>query len=119
MFGLDAVGISHPDVVLDVARHRAPDLFLIDVMLPKTSGIEVAEDLRRNGFAQTPMVALSASSIMQDLARHSGVFDGVLAKPFDIDRLLATIQEAVIDAARYRQTVSGNGETVPASRAEI
>ena len=92
-YGFVPVGVRHPDLVLDVAACEHPDLFLIDVMLPKRGGVELAETLRSNGFADVPMIALSASPIMRDLAVHTGVFDAALTNPFDLDRLMRCIVE--------------------------
>jgi CheY-like chemotaxis protein len=105
LFGLTAVGIRHPELVLDVARHEQPDLFVIDMMLPGRSGVEVAEELRHGGFAHVPMLALSASPVMRDLAMHTGVFDAALTKPFDMQRLMRCIW-SLLDAPTPQQSVT-------------
>jgi DNA-binding response OmpR family regulator len=74
---------------------KKPDMFLIDVMLRGTSGIEVARDLQRAGYAKTPMVAMSASLTMVRFAEESGLFREVLEKPFDIDGLAALISRCM------------------------
>lgn len=43
--GYDVIGLGYPDLVLEVVGHERPDLILMDVMLPKRSGIEVADQL--------------------------------------------------------------------------
>jgi two-component system response regulator MtrA len=108
MDGFDVVGVSWPDLVLDVTRQVQPDVILIDVMLPRRSGIEVAEELRAHGFEETPMVAMSASRVMQALAQHSGVFQACIGKPFDLDALIGTIERAMREGAG----VPGQGGTV-------
>ena len=85
----------HPDVVLDYARRDMPDLFLIDIMLPKQSGIEVADRLWLNEFGGTPMIAFSASTVMRDLARHTHLFCEVLPKPFDLTQFLDAVERAI------------------------
>jgi CheY-like chemotaxis protein len=79
-----------------VVTHERPDLILVDIMLPKSSGIEVADKLWMNGFGTTPMIALSASSVMVDLARQSPFFDVVLRKPFDMEELLDEVQNVLL-----------------------
>lgn len=93
--GLASVGVRDPDMAVSVARRIKPRLFLIDIMMSRMSGIDVARDLRATGFDHTPMVAMSASNLMLQLAEHSRLFDASLPKPFDlvvlrhvIDRLL-------------------------------
>ena len=95
MEGFSVVAVSHPDVLEESIAAVEPSLFLIDIMLPRTSGIEVAAQLRRNGFTQTPMVAMSASRLMSHLASESGVFTETLDKPFDIVTVLDCVQRLV------------------------
>ena len=64
------------------------DLFLVDVMLQGTSGVEVAETLRRHGYDSTPMIAMSASRSMLHAARSSHLFQEAIRKPFDLDTLI-------------------------------
>jgi CheY-like chemotaxis protein len=72
-----------------------PALFLVDIMLPDVSGVQLASDLRRSGFPATPMVAMSASPFIVDTARQSSVFQEVLAKPFDFEELLTAIHRYI------------------------
>lgn len=75
-----------------VETHR-PDLVLMDLMLPVMSGIEASQSIKANasrGVADTPIVAMSAGVNLRAAAGGLPV-DGVLAKPFDIDELLATV----------------------------
>jgi CheY-like chemotaxis protein len=95
--GYEVIGLAYPDLVLQVVAHERPDLILMDIMLPKKSGVEVADQLWVNGFGATPMIALSASFIMADLARQSPFFECVLRKPFDMDELLGDVR-TVLDA---------------------
>ncbi len=76
-----------------------PAMFLVDMMLPNTTGIELARELKATRYAQTPMVAMSASNrVLQDAA-DSHFFEGTLPKPFDLSDLLAVVgQYATIGA---------------------
>jgi two-component system phosphate regulon response regulator PhoB len=69
----------------------SPSVFLIDIMLPGKSGIEVAQELRADGFPQTPMIAMSASTLMIKVAEDTGLFDETISKPFELDQLLGTV----------------------------
>src|SRR5947209_110605 len=90
MEGFSIVCIE-PRQVDTLCTRQDVELFLIDIMLPGMSGIQVAERLRRKAFTDTPMVAMSASSLMLATAQSSGLFQDVMGKPFDVDRLLATV----------------------------
>jgi DNA-binding response OmpR family regulator len=89
--GYRAVGVDRPSLVLSVARQEKPDLFVIDLMLPEISGIELAQELREQSFSRTPMIAMSASTLMVNVARQSGFFRATVAKPFDFDELMGQV----------------------------
>jgi CheY-like chemotaxis protein len=95
--GYGVIGLRHPELVLEVVAHEPPDLILVDMMLPAQSGIDVADRLWVNGFGAAPMIAMSASGIMLDLARQMPFFDALIRKPFDIDTLLSTVDRALAD----------------------
>jgi two-component system, OmpR family, copper resistance phosphate regulon response regulator CusR len=68
------------------------DLILLDVMLPRRSGIEVCQNLRASGSA-VPVLMLTARDAVQD--RVQGLDTGAddyLTKPFDFHELLARIR---------------------------
>jgi DNA-binding response OmpR family regulator len=88
MAGYRVVGLTHPALLDQLAPNSPPDLFLIDLMLPTTSGIEVAQRLRARDYAHTPMIAISASRLMQQFAHESHLFQATIAKPFDVTALL-------------------------------
>lgn len=74
-------------------------LFLLDMMLVGTTGIEVARILRANGFADTPMIAMSASGQMLRAATDSRLFAATLPKPFELTHLLETVSRFTDQAA--------------------
>ena len=95
MTGYDVTSVMHPDQVIDEALRVHPDLFLIDVMLPGMSGIDLAERLRSSRFHTTPMIAMSASAGMLQVAAQSGMFQDTLAKPFELVALLDAVERLV------------------------
>jgi DNA-binding response OmpR family regulator len=93
--GHQVIGLGYPDLVLDVVGREKPDLIVIDIMLPKVSGVEVADRLWVNGFGSIPMIAMSASTIMLELARSTPFFCSVVRKPFDMVELLSEVELAL------------------------
>jgi CheY-like chemotaxis protein len=89
--GFTVTGVGQPSRLERVNLTVPPDLFLIDVMLPGISGIELAERLRQQGFGGTPIIGMSASRLMTKMASESGFFVDVLNKPFEVADLLARI----------------------------
>jgi CheY-like chemotaxis protein len=59
--GYEVICAEDGQAALQLARGQQPDLILLDLMLPKVSGLEVLEFLKSNpGTAQIPVVVLSA-----------------------------------------------------------
>jgi CheY-like chemotaxis protein len=92
--GYQVLCFEHPVPVIQFQETDEPlDLFLIDIMLPEMSGIELARRLKDLGYRDTPKIAISASEQCVHQARRSGLFDAVLPKPFDIDDMLTAVEQ--------------------------
>jgi CheY-like chemotaxis protein len=85
--GYIVICLSHPRLAKELDE-STPKLFILDLMMPELNGIALAEQLRDDGFATTPMIAMSASSTMLRAAEDSQLFQGTLTKPFELTRLL-------------------------------
>ncbi|MEU0876994.1 response regulator transcription factor [Lentzea sp. NPDC005914] len=76
---------------LTAARSEAPDLVLLDVMLPDRDGFEVVRRLRAGG-AQVPVIYLTARDGSDD--RITGLTvggDGYITKPFSLEEVIARV----------------------------
>lgn len=80
---------------LEAAETTGPDLILLDLMLPKMSGMEVCKRLRSKG-SDVPIIMLTArgQSIDKIMGLKNGA-DDYVTKPFDVMELSARI-EAVL-----------------------
>ncbi|MFM8802545.1 MAG: response regulator, partial [Planctomycetia bacterium] len=68
------------------------DIVVLDLMLPRASGLEVLRAARRAGV-RTPVIVLTARGAMPDkLEGFEAGADDYLVKPFAIDELLARIE---------------------------
>lgn len=77
---------------LDYARSEKYDGIILDIMMPGMSGLEVLEQLRKEG-CRTPILLLSAKAEVED--RIAGLdlgADDYLAKPFVMGELLARVR---------------------------
>ena len=76
---------------LAVARGDAPDLVVLDWMLPGLDGLEVCRRLRASG--KVPILMLTAKDSVGDrvLGLDAGA-DDYMVKPFNLDELLARIR---------------------------
>jgi two-component system alkaline phosphatase synthesis response regulator PhoP len=89
---------------LERARSQKPDLVILDIMLPKLSGLEVCKTLRGEGFF-TPIIMLTARG--QEIDKVVGLelgADDYVTKPFSIRELLARVRAILrrTDGARKR-----------------
>jgi DNA-binding response OmpR family regulator len=105
---------------LAAARGGGFDLLLLDVMLPRLSGIEVLRSIRAEGNA-TPVLILSAKG--DEVDRVVGLkigADDYVAKPFSRPELLARI-EAVLRRERRAASAAApdRGERVVSGDLEI
>jgi DNA-binding response OmpR family regulator len=76
------------------------DLIVLDVMLPKMSGLDVCRELRRNG-SQTPIIMLTARG--QEIDKIVGLrvgADDYVTKPFSFMELLARVEAVLRRATR-------------------
>jgi len=76
-----------------------PDLVLLDILLPKISGLEVCQRIKSSVEGEdTPVILMSAiykSYKMQIDARQKYKADDFIEKPFQISKLLAKVQQIV------------------------
>jgi two-component system, OmpR family, response regulator len=83
------------EAALEMAAAGAYDLILLDYMLPKKNGVQVAEGIRARG-QQTPILMLTARDSDEDVrrGRAAGVNE-CLSKPFKFDDVLNRIHALV------------------------
>ncbi len=76
-----------------LARDWRPDLILMDVMLPGVDGGTAIRRLKSDPeTAEIPIVAMSAGRTIRRQSDELSEADAALAKPFDIDALLAQVE---------------------------
>ena len=73
-----------------------PDLILMDIYLPMRSGLAVAQELKRDGLADIPIIFMTASKEknLRERAEELNAV-GFFEKPFDTEKLLAAISRAL------------------------
>lgn len=89
---------------LRLAQHESPDLILLDVRLPDLNGLQVLEQLKKNGDARA-VIMITADPQLDDVksALKLGAYDFV-GKPLDFEELRVTIQNA-LETNRLRSEV--------------
>lgn len=100
MEGFDVVTAEDGAVALEKARASRPDIIVLDVMMPRMTGHEVAAELKADpSLADVPVIFVSAKAQGADVARgmELGAADYV-TKPFDpidlVDRVTAVLDQS-------------------------
>ncbi|MBN1657376.1 MAG: response regulator transcription factor [Anaerolineae bacterium] len=87
------------------ARREPPDLIILDVMLPGLGGLDVCQRLRADGWADLPILMLTARDAVPDrVAGLDAGADDYLVKPFAFDELLARLRALLRRKRRSDET---------------
>lgn len=132
--GIDVDLVSRGDEALDAFRKKAPDLILLDVMLPGIDGVEVCKLIRAQSMV--PIIMLTAKGETEDVVRglEAGA-DDYMVKPFrhaselvarvrtrlrrtntDVSGII-TIGDLKIDVQAHQ--LMRNGKQIPLTRLEF
>ena len=91
---------------LKAFKDQSPDLVLSDVRMPKMSGIEVLEEIRKNS-PNTPVVLMTAQASLQSAIQAVNLgATHYVQKPFENDELLAVLARS-LDWGRLKQENAG------------
>lgn len=100
--GYEVSEASNGEDAFEIARHRNPDLALLDVRMPGMSGIELGRMLReRTGVPFLYLSAYGQADIVKDATEHGAL--GYLVKPLDIPQILPSIEAALARAGEIRK----------------
>ena len=93
--GLDVAACGDGAIALALATRDAPDLILLDVMMPVMDGVETLDRLKAEpATAHIPVIFLTARVQPRDLERyHAKGALAVIAKPFDPMTLAAQLRQ--------------------------
>lgn len=95
--------------VVEAVRARAPDLVLLDVMLPGRDGLDICRELRQ--FSQVPIIMLTAR--VEEIDRLLGLelgADDYICKPFSPREVVARVKALL-------RRANGGVTTAPATPA--
>jgi len=92
--GFDVVTAGDGNAALSQAERHAPDLIVLDMMLPKRSGFLILEKLKRKDATRPKVIMITGNEGLrhQTYAEVLGV-DDYIKKPFSMERLLQRVRE--------------------------
>lgn len=90
---VDAVVVANGALVMDSVTARRPDLVILDVELPGLNGLDVFDLLRSDAHWQgVPVLFLTGLPERAETANARIGVHEILAKPFDVDDLIASAE---------------------------
>jgi len=112
--GFRVVSATNGDDAWKVLLDEQPDLAVLDVRLPRRSGLDLVDGIRREpGFQQLPVILVSAlaetESRIAGLARGA---DDYLAKPFSPKELVARVRRLLARGEETKALVRRQAELV-------
>lgn len=93
--GFELVKVSNATEVGLKAAQLAPDLILLDFLMPEINGFEVCRALRENEMTRSiPIMAVTCLTKERDIERIFACgADEYLAKPFKVDQLVEKVRD--------------------------
>lgn len=83
-------------LAIELARELEPDAIVLDLMLPRLSGLEVLQKLREEeSLREIPVLVMTAWNDTEDAALAAGA-SSFIRKPFDPDDLRFAVEEMLV-----------------------
>lgn len=103
---------------LNQVQAEAPDIIVLDKVMPDIDGFEIARRLRREpAFAHIPIVILTGASELGDkLDAFNAGADDYLTKPFEVDELAARLAALLRRAEAFKAAKTQTLKTVDDAR---
>lgn len=110
--GFEVVTATNGQEALEIVEKSDIDVALLDVVMPKMSGLDVVSRLKDNSaYRYIPLVLVTSRDGLDDIAdAFERGADDYIIKPFDSKELLARIQAALRTRALYLELLSTTEE---------
>lgn len=94
--GYDVVAACDGEEGLETIRKENPDLILLDIVMPKMSGLEVMENMTKDKtLKKIPVIVISNSGqpVELDKAQRLGASDWLIKTDFDPAEVVAKVKK--------------------------
>ena len=104
---------SNSNEAINQFNHEKPSVIVSDIRMPGESGIVFLSKVTDN-FPELPIIIMTAYSDLDTAvsAFQKGAFE-YIAKPFDIDKTLEVIKQALSESASSQSESNENSENIP------
>jgi PAS domain S-box-containing protein len=98
--GVEPLIVETGRQAVDAWQRESWDVILMDVQMPEMDGPTASREIRAReaaeGRARTPIIALTANAMAHQVAEYRAAgMDGFVAKPIEVTRLFAALQQAL------------------------
>jgi PAS domain S-box-containing protein len=112
--GVEPILVEDGQAALEAWRSGSWDVVLMDVQMPVLDGLSATRAIRAEeaaaGRPRTPIIALTANAMSHHVADYSVAgMDLFVAKPIDVIRLFAALEEALALTAAWRAAPVAQG----------
>jgi PAS domain S-box-containing protein len=91
---LNIVNAENGKEAVEITQNEKPDLILMDLNMPVMDGVESLNQIRKiKEFINTPVIALTAYVIKEDIEEIKSLFDGYLSKPIVKELLIKELMK--------------------------
>jgi DNA-binding response OmpR family regulator len=94
--GFEVITASDGEEVLLKAENNPPDLFILDIMMPKLDGYTLNRKLKENDLTKDiPVIISTGKGQMREVFRmdEKSKIEGYLEKPFPLSVLVETVKK--------------------------
>lgn len=99
--GLKPVVVNKPTDAINVVKLQTLHAAIVDVLLPKISGVDLVMEFRKTKFGENPVVLVSGvfkdKNFSAEAVKKTGAAD-FLFKPFGVEELTSALKNAFKDA---------------------
>lgn len=111
---VECISTDQPRQALELARDQAPDLLVLDLMMPGITGWELLARIRHE-HPDTPMrvviVSAKDDAIERTIAKNVARVDLFMGKPFDTDELASSVAQLLDLAGAPAPRVDEGGQS--------
>jgi CheY-like chemotaxis protein len=94
--GYKVTTVNNGQDALNFLETVQPHLILMDVMMPKISGLEVARQIKEQlNYQSLPILLVSGVDRLKEKQLDDSKADDIIYKPFDLDYLISRVGELI------------------------